>query len=78
MGAGLEIAKQLSAATNSKIDLLGTIPIDPQVRLGGDSGEPIILSHPDAPASKAIKSIANTLSVMPRGLVGQTLKIDPV
>lgn len=78
MGAGLEIAKQLSAATNSNIDLLGTIPIDPQVRLGGDSGEPIILSHPDAPAAKAIKSIANTLSVMPRGLVGQTLKIDPV
>ncbi|MCB9418453.1 MAG: Mrp/NBP35 family ATP-binding protein [Ardenticatenaceae bacterium] len=41
---------------------LGTIPLDPKVRIGGDSGEPIVVSDPESAAAKAIKSIAKDVA----------------
>jgi len=36
-----------------------------------------VLSHPDAPASKAIIEMAQKLGTRPRGLVGMNLGITP-
>ena len=48
-GAGEKLAADYNAP------FLGSVPLQPQVRIGGDNGEPIVVSHPDSEAAQAIK-----------------------
>src|SRR5512140_1284265 len=48
--------EQLAQATNTPF--LGKIPIDPRVRAGGDSGQPIVAIQPDCAAALALRGIA--------------------
>lgn len=41
---------------------LGEIPIDPSVRVGGDVGTPVVISHPDSAVSKAFRAAARALA----------------
>ena len=43
------------------VPFLGEIPIDPEIRKGGDNGEPIVFSKPDSPSAKAFEEIAERL-----------------
>ena len=43
------------------VPFLGEIPIDPDIRKGGDNGEPIVFSKPDSPSAKAFEEIAERL-----------------
>src|ERR1700690_3060396 len=52
--------EQLAQATQTPF--LGTIPIDQNVRIGGDSGKPIVVSYPDSPVAKALREIAESLA----------------
>ena len=63
--------EQLSQATETPF--LGKIPIDQNVRIGGDSGKPIVVSHPDSPVAKALREIAENLAarISVAGLGGQ-------
>ena len=78
MGAGQELARQLSEQTNTDIPVLGEIPIDPKVREAGDIGAPIVLSNENSPSAKIIIEIAQRLASTPRGLVGKSLNVSPV
>jgi ATP-binding protein involved in chromosome partitioning len=78
MGAGSELAKLLSEETKTEIEVLGEIPIDPNVRKAGDSGIPIMIADPSCPSAKAIMAIAEKLASTPRGLLGQSLKVSPI
>jgi ATP-binding protein involved in chromosome partitioning len=44
------------------VPYLSGIPIDPRVRLGGDGGRPVLLDHPDSPATVAFHRTAERLS----------------
>ena len=44
------------------VPYIGAIPIDPQVRIGGDEGLPVVLSHPDSPVAKAIVDISEKIA----------------
>ncbi len=46
-------------ADKFKVPFLGEIPIDPEIRKGGDSGFPIMESNPECVASRAFASIAD-------------------
>jgi ATP-binding protein involved in chromosome partitioning len=48
-------------AEKFEVPFLGEIPIDPEIRKGGDKGEPIVYSNPDSPSSKAFEAIAEKL-----------------
>jgi len=74
-GGGLETAARLSTLVGSDVNLLAKIPFDSNLREGGDHGEPIVLSNPDAPASKAIGELLEKLLVRPRSLVGVPLTL---
>ena len=50
-----------SLAQDAGVPFLGTIPIDPAVREGGDQGAPIIISHPDTPAAAAFIRITEAI-----------------
>ncbi|MFM1905684.1 MAG: hypothetical protein RIT32_480 [Actinomycetota bacterium] len=77
-GAGLELAKQLYAQTNTDIQVLGEIPIDPNVRKAGDNGVPIVIAEPTSASATAIMEIAKKLASTPRGLLGKSLTVSPV
>lgn len=49
-------------AEKYEVEFLGTIPLDANVRIGGDSGQPILVSDPDSAAAKAISDIASTVA----------------
>jgi ATP-binding protein involved in chromosome partitioning len=40
------------------VPFLGEVPLDPKVTLGGDQGEPVVISAPDSPASEALRGLA--------------------
>ena len=52
---------------------LGEIPMDPQVRVGGDSGTPVVVSHPDSTVARAFQSLAQTIAARAaeQGAAGQ-------
>ncbi|MCP4428084.1 MAG: Mrp/NBP35 family ATP-binding protein [Chloroflexi bacterium] len=55
-GAGKKLATDYDAP------YLGTIPLQSQVRIGGDVGEPIVVSHPESEAAKSVKTIAKDVA----------------
>ena len=77
VGGGDLVAEQLSKVLGTQIPVLGRIPFDPRLREGGDSGQPLVVSQPDAPASQALAQIADVLGTRPRGLAGMQLGISP-
>jgi ATP-binding protein involved in chromosome partitioning len=52
--------EQLAQATETVF--LGKVPIDQNVRIGGDSGKPIIVTHPDSPVARAFVEISQKLA----------------
>ena len=46
------------AAKEMNVPFLGRIPIYEPIRVGGDSGTPIVVGEPDAPAARAIIEVA--------------------
>jgi len=41
--------------------LLGEIPLDAQIRIGGDEGRPIVQAHPESPQSGAFMAVARNI-----------------
>lgn len=77
IGGGELVASMIGAELGSEVPLLGQIPFDVALREGGDSGHPLVLSTPDAPAAQALRQIAETLGRKPRGLAGMSLGLTP-
>lgn len=46
-------------AREAGIPFIGAVPMDPSVRQGGDSGKPVVISHPESPVTKALSAIAD-------------------
>jgi len=55
-GAGEQLAKDYNTL------YLGSVPLDANVRKGGDSGEPIVVAHPDSAAALALRQIARDVA----------------
>jgi ATP-binding protein involved in chromosome partitioning len=51
-GGGKRLAEQAG------VPFLGEIPIDPAVRIGGDAGQPVVVSSPESPVAIALIEIA--------------------
>jgi ATP-binding protein involved in chromosome partitioning len=55
-GGGEALARQYD------VPFLGAIPMDPVVRVGGDTGKPIVLTQPDSDAAMALTNIAEQIA----------------
>jgi ATP-binding protein involved in chromosome partitioning len=55
-GGGESLAKATDAT------FLGKIPIDQNVRIGGDTGKPIVVSHPESAVAKSLQEIAQKIA----------------
>ena len=71
-GGGAEVAHRLD------VPLLGQVPLSIPLRLGGDEGIPVVVSHPDDPASRALSAIADQLLRAPHSRVGVSLPVSTV
>jgi ATP-binding protein involved in chromosome partitioning len=52
--------EQLAQGTG--VPFLGKIPMDQNVRIGGDSGKPIVVSRPESPVAVALRGISENLA----------------
>jgi ATP-binding protein involved in chromosome partitioning len=55
-GGGERLAKE------ADVSFIGAIPMDPAVRTGGDSGKPVVISHPDSPVAQALEAISKDVA----------------
>ncbi len=55
-GGGVQLA------LGTQVPFLGKIPIDQNVRIGGDSGKPILVSNPESPVAVALREIAEQVA----------------
>ena len=60
---------------NGMVFTSGQIPLDPNLRVGGDLGNPIVLSEPTSPATIAFGGIADQLAVRRSSLAGKSLNL---
>src|SRR5215472_8886114 len=62
------------------VPFLGEIEIDPQIRIGGDTGNPVALLGPDAQGAKSIyamaRAVAARLEAKPSAARGSVVEID--
>jgi ATP-binding protein involved in chromosome partitioning len=54
-GGGEELARAVG------VPLLGTVPLDARLREGGDRGEPLVWTDPEAEAARAIVAVADAI-----------------
>ena len=57
------------------LSLLAQVPLVPAVRAGGDDGIPIVVSHPESPASVALTEAARRIGRSSRSRVGKPLSV---
>lgn len=76
-GGAEKVAKTLSSRFGYDVPVLAQIPLDEQVRIGGDDGVPVIETHPDSVAAKELLGAADKLSGRSRGLAGMQLGLAP-
>jgi ATP-binding protein involved in chromosome partitioning len=55
-GGGERLAK------GSGVPFIGAIPMHPSVRVGGDAGNPVVLTHPDSSVARALRSVAEDVA----------------
>ncbi len=55
-GAGPKLAADYA------VDFLGSVPMDANIRIGGDAGRPIVVAHPDSEAAAALRQIARSVA----------------
>lgn len=55
-GAGKKLADDYN------LPYLGSVPLDMNVRIGGDSGEPVVAAYPDSPAALALAQISQQVA----------------
>jgi ATP-binding protein involved in chromosome partitioning len=68
-GGGREAAETLG------VPLLGQIPLMSELRSGGDTGTPIVISDPDSPAGVALRDAARPLAARARTRVRKPLRL---
>ncbi|MBK0419258.1 Mrp/NBP35 family ATP-binding protein [Leucobacter sp. CSA1] len=76
-GGGALVASRLSDEEHGDVPLLGSVPLSPGFREGGDAGVPAVLDRPQDPAAAEVLRIAAGIAGRGRGLAGRRLGVSP-
>jgi ATP-binding protein involved in chromosome partitioning len=49
-------------AEKMQVSFLGEVPLDPKIRMGGDTGLPISVTHPDSPLGQAFRHLSEQVA----------------
>jgi ATP-binding protein involved in chromosome partitioning len=75
-GGGRESAARLSNLVGVEVPVIAEIPFTPELREGGDNGNPIVIADPASVASKAINELALKLAKRSQSIVGRRLPVS--
>ena len=75
-GGGAAVAKQLSELAQTTVPLLGQIAMSQALREGSDSGQPVVLSHPQDLAAEQILQIASLIAQDKLERANRSLKLN--
>ncbi|MDR1007686.1 MAG: Mrp/NBP35 family ATP-binding protein [Campylobacteraceae bacterium] len=73
---GQKTGNDLAKRYNTSV--LAEIPLEPKIRQGGDSGEPVVIFHSDTISAKRYKEAASSLWQKIEGFSGDNSTIQPV
>jgi ATP-binding protein involved in chromosome partitioning len=91
-GGGEAVARTLTTRLGYSVRLLGQIPLEPELRIAGDVGVPLISSvplgsvplssspvssAPGSPAAQALQALADAVTQQGLGLAGRPLGLTP-
>lgn len=76
-GGGEAVSAHLSNLLGYEVPLITQVPLDIELRKGGDVGVPSV-SNADAPSTPAVIELADKVSSHTRGLAGRPLGVSPV
>ncbi len=65
-------------ANERKVPFLGRIPLDAEVRKGGDYGRPVVIVSPDTPAGQAFATMAQTVAARISVVMLQSADVIPL
>src|SRR5260221_3539381 len=65
-------------ATERNVPFLGRIPLDVDIRKGGDYGRPIVIGVPNAPAAQAFRQLARSIAARISVVQLQTADVIPL
>ncbi len=71
-GGGEKLADEL------KVPFLGRIPLDKEVRIGGDFGRPVVIYRPESPAGQAFNALAQQVAARVSVVMLQTADVIPL
>jgi ATP-binding protein involved in chromosome partitioning len=75
-GGGKESAARLSKLVGYEVSEIASVPFTPQLREGGDNGNPIVISDPSSDASKAIFDLTLKIAKRSQSIVGRRLPLS--
>jgi len=76
-GGAEQVAATLSTRFGYDVPVLGQVPLDQRLRIGGDDGIPIVEAAPETTAARVLTDIATRLGGRSRGLAGMQLGLAP-
>jgi ATP-binding protein involved in chromosome partitioning len=65
-------------AQERNVPFLGRVPLDAEVRKGGDYGRPIVVSAPDTPAGQAFQKLAQAAAARASVVMLQSADVIPI
>jgi ATP-binding protein involved in chromosome partitioning len=68
-GGGERLAAELG------VPLIGSVPLDPQLRECGDAGEPLMIGAPESESAQELRRIADAVLAMERGSIVKALPV---
>jgi ATP-binding protein involved in chromosome partitioning len=68
-GGGAALAEELG------VPLLGTVPLDRALREAGDAGAPVVETEPEAPSSRALVALAETVAATRQAAIRKPLTL---
>lgn len=80
-GGGATVSGHLSALLGHEVPLMAQVPLDINLRIGGDTGEPVaskVGANAQSEAALELQELAKKLAVHSRGLAGRPLGVAPV
>lgn len=77
-GGGESVAARLGNQMGYPVPLLAQVPIDIELREGGDRGVPVATAEGDAPSKAVFAKLAKGLAQQKRGLAGRPLGVSPL
>ncbi len=72
-GGGAAVSNALTQRLGYEIPLLAEVPLDPELRVSGDEGVPLVATDLASPAAAALDGLADRLATRRRSLAGKKL-----